>query len=130
MLDGKISEHATVKNYASALEVDTDSATDVLLRAKNGVTAHVHQNFFERPARRDYRFRFSTATATVDFFANRLTLERAGKPPRITELTDFDRNDLFLDQTRDFLRRLRAGAESGYTRDQIATSRKIVKILQ
>ncbi len=129
MLDNRIEDHCAMGNYDSALEVDVDCAMDILLRGKNGVTAHVHQNFFERPARRDYTFRFNEATVTVHFFSNQLIVERSDGNRREEILPEFDRNDLFLDQTKDFLRRLRKGAGPKYTADQIANSRRLLNIL-
>ena len=119
-----------VKSHGSSLETDVDVAVDVLLKNAQGQVAHVHQNFFERVARRTYTYLFDEARVEVDFFANSLTVIQPGQEAKVASLPNFDRNDLFLDQSRDFLARLDRPAEwTDYTRSQINTSRQILELL-
>lgn len=119
------------KNTGSSLEVDVEVAVDVLLRNKEGITATVHQNFFERIPRRFYTYLFDTARLHLDYFGNQLTICQHDKEDEIIQLHNFDRNDMFLDQSRDFIRRLNTPEDwKNYTTKQISGSRRLLNALK
>ncbi len=118
--------HHALPNRASALEVDVEAGMDFLLQFADGTTGHVHLNFFEQPATRYLHFAFEKGTARFDYYANTLRISTpAGEEVRSRE--GFDRNQMFLDQTQYFLRKLSSfvPAES---RAQIEQSERIINL--
>lgn len=100
----------TLKNYRSALEIDVESGADVSLCYENGITAHCHLNFHERVPRRWYRFVFEAGSIEVDYLKASYTLSLPDQEPEVSTLENFDRNQLFTDQTRDFLQSLNSAS--------------------
>ena len=130
LLGGDAGAGKVVRSHGSSLETDVDVAVDVLLKNTQGQIAHVHQNFFERVARRTYTYLFDEARVEVDFFTNSLSISKVEHEPEVVTLPNFDRNDLFVDQSRDFLTRMDHPEEwVEYTRSQINTSRQILELL-
>ncbi len=118
----------TINNYRSSLEIDVESGADVTLRYQNGVTAHCHLNFHERAPRRWYRFAFEEGSVEVDYVKARYTLLLPGQEPEVTVLEDFDRNQLFTDQTRDFLQRLNSASFGKSAVQNLEESETIIRI--
>lgn len=101
-LHGGLPEQAQVlKQDFSPLEVNVESAADLLLRFPGGAQANIHLNFFERIPRRQYRLVFQEASVTIDYFANQLTEQSASGMERI-DFPDFQRNQMFSKQAADF----------------------------
>jgi predicted dehydrogenase len=94
------------------LEVDVDAAADFLLGFKNGVTGHVHLNFFQKVPRREYRYEFREASVSFNFFTQELEV-RQKQETNVFILENFERNDLFINQTKDFFAQIET-----YTEDQ------------
>lgn len=126
-----VARHYSVENRSSRLETDTDEATDLIFRFENGTTGHVHVNFFQKNPERRYEYRTDEATLVVDYFADTLTIYRAKTPPQTERLTDFERNDLFIEQTKNFLSNIELPSERrrAISMEQFATSEQILDIL-
>ena len=119
----------TLKNDRSNLEIDVESGADVSLGYENGVTAHCHLNFHERVPRRWYRFVFEEGSVEVDYLQATCTVLRPRQEPDIQTLENFDRNQLFEDQTRDFLRTIKnKGSFEGSSARVLAESEVILRI--
>ena len=117
----------TMKNYRSNLEVNTESGADVNLAYANGVRAHAHLNFFEQVPCRNYRLVFDVGSVEIDYFANRMTISTK-KGQEIVEATNFERNQLFEDQTRAFLANCEAPNRAQRSEKAIAESARIIEI--
>jgi predicted dehydrogenase len=105
MVNAPLRTHHLIKNYRSDLEVDVDSAADFLLGFENGISGHVHLNFFQQVPKREYRFEFTGASVCFDFFRHRMEVVQP-HGNQVFELNGFDRNDLFISQTKDFFHRI------------------------
>jgi predicted dehydrogenase len=101
IMNSNLQHHSLLKNFSSGLEVDVDSAVDFILGFENGTTGHVHLNFFQKVARREYRYEFTEASVTFNFFKQELEVVQK-KETNVFILENFERNDLFIIQTRDF----------------------------
>ena len=101
IMNSNLQNHSLLKNFSSGLEVDVDSAADFILGFENGATGHVHLNFFQKVARREYRYEFSEASVTFNFFKQELEVVQK-KETNVFILENFERNDLFISQTQDF----------------------------
>lgn len=121
-----IKNYLSLKNYASSLEVNTEAGADFLIEYQNGVTGHVHLNYFEQPAQRYFKFIFENGSADFDYYANKLTF-RTKENTVIETAENFDRNQLFIDQTQFFLAKL-----GSFTRKdslaQIEESEQIIRM--
>jgi predicted dehydrogenase len=111
-------------NFSSALEVDVESGADFLLQYANGVNAQVHLNYFQRVKERWYHFIFEEANVKIDFFTNELIIRRP-QGEIVERLENFDRNDLFLEQIKDFFLALDHPEKS---KTHIAESKQIINL--
>jgi predicted dehydrogenase len=94
----------TVKQHFSPLEVQTDSAAEIVMKFESGVVTNTHLNFFEKHPRRYYRFLFEEATVEYDYLENELRTAHQGKISK-TSFSGFERNDMFRAQFLDFYKR-------------------------
>lgn len=118
----------TLKNYRSSLEINVESGADVSLGYENGVTAHCHLNFHERVPRRWYRFVFEEGSVEVDYFKATYSLMQPGRDTITHTLENFDRNQLFEDQTTDFFQKINCGSFADYSLRALNESRMILNI--
>ncbi len=118
----------TLKNYRSSLEINVESGADVSLGYENGLTAHCHLNFHERVPRRWYRFVFEEGSVEVDYLQATYTVMQPGKETSAYELENFDRNQLFEDQTTDFFQKINSGSFADSSLRALDESRMILKI--
>lgn len=118
----------TLKNYRSSLEINVESGADVSLGYENGLTAHCHLNFHERVPRRWYRFVFEEASVEVDYLKATYTLMQPGQEISTHRLENFDRNQLFEDQTMDFFQKINSGSFADYSLRALNESRMILNI--
>lgn len=124
MIKSPLVSHSSLLSFRSGLEVNTDSGADFLLGFTNGITGHVHLNFFQKTPRREYRFEFEEASVLYRYFDNELEII-TGKEKEVLVYPKFDRNHLFLDQTRDFFRNI----EQGSIEDSIDNIRNAFRIV-
>jgi predicted dehydrogenase len=103
--DVPLEKYFTLPNFASPLEVDVEGGMDFLLQFKNGVTGHVHLNFFEKPPSRYMHFVFQTATVHFNYYSNSLEII-SGEKSEVLKEEHFDRNQMFIDQMAHFFRKL------------------------
>ncbi len=128
LADSPIESWNTLKNHRSNLEIDVESGADVSLRYENGVTAHCHLNFHERMPRRWYRFVFEAGSVEVDYLQATCTVLRPGREPDKQILDNFDRNQLFENQTRDFLQTVNSGSFGDSSSRALNESEVILRI--
>lgn len=124
-MDAPLKQHFLLKNVASSLEVNVDSAVDFLLGFENGVTGHVHLNFFQKLPRREYRLEFEEASVLFSFFQHQITVQRKGENPLEIRKEGFDRNDMFVRQTEDFFRHI----ESNTVQTSLQNIREAARIV-
>ena len=96
-----LEKYYVLKNNRSRLEVNVESGVDFLLKYKNGVTGHVHLNFFEQPANRYASFGFEEASIYFDYYKAALIIKSKESIQEIS-LKEFDRNQLFIEQMHTF----------------------------
>lgn len=128
LVDSPVARWNTLKNYRSNLDIDVESGTDVSLCYDNGATAHSHLNFHERVPRRWYRFVFGESSVEVDYLQATCTVFRPGRDPDTQVLENFDRNQLFENQTRDFLQTVNKGSFGDSSSRTLTESETILRI--
>jgi predicted dehydrogenase len=97
-----LEEYKILKSNKNTLEIDVEGSADVLLKFEDSTIGQVHLNFVQRNPERRYSYRFDGATLNIDFFKNNMTVFKAGKE-EVLSIPEFDRNDLFVAQTRAFM---------------------------
>lgn len=123
-----VESFCTKKNYASSLEIDVEAGVDFLISYQNGVTGHVHLNFFEQPAKRFYQFIFEQGSVQIDYYNSTMHF-KTQNGENMEELSGFDRNQLFVDQTIDFFQRLTTYSLEESLQN-IAESEQIIQMCQ
>ncbi len=113
------------KTQPSKLNVNTNSCFNLLLQFKNNATAHVHTNFCQKVPQRLYKILLDDAVIDVDYFASAITIATVdGVTKKILE--NFDRNDLFISQLKDFFARIKAGDFYEFSKEQIINANNII----
>jgi predicted dehydrogenase len=97
-----------------ALEIDTEEVAEILLRFPDDVLASVHVDYLRRPPQRTIEVTGSEGILRWEYEANRLLVYAPGtREWRIEQgRPTFDRNDMFLDQTRAVAARIRGANQS------------------
>lgn len=106
-LIGEVVEVKGMIGTLSDLGIDADDTADALLRfgGANGAQGHVHLDYVGMPNRHEFRITaqhgviiWNSDDGTASLLHNDVRLSRAISPPQ-----GFERNDLFMAQTRHFL---------------------------
>ena len=122
----RLKEYYIAKSHKNALEIDVEGSAEVLLTFEDETLGQVHLNFVQRNPERRYEYRFEHATMYIDFFRNLLSVQ-GGSETREPILEGFDRNDLFLEQTKAFMRAVQAPNQE-YNEGQLLDSETILAI--
>jgi predicted dehydrogenase len=127
-LSGSLVEKwSRISNVQSQLSEEVDSASDIVIRYHNGVTANCHVNFFERVPHRDYRFIFADGTVAIDLIDHSLTIFHPNGVVVSEILSDFHRNQLYTAQLLDFFSQAAVNDEKR-NMQQFYESQKIIEI--
>ncbi|MEI2709771.1 MAG: hypothetical protein V9E96_12265 [Chitinophagaceae bacterium] len=87
----------------------------------------MHVNFCQPIAQRWYKFIFDNAVLDVDFFKSSLSIQTINHKEEIV-LESFDRNDLFLEQAKDFFSRIESNDFANFSASQISQSALITQM--
>lgn len=120
----EIEKSQSLFNYKSMLEIDVEAGADFLISYKNGVTSHVHLNYFQKSRERWYQYVFEEAVIRVDFF-NAEMLIRGATEQSVLRVDNFDRNQLFLSQLQAFFTNIE---NPGQSLVNIRESEQIIKM--
>ena len=102
------SKTITIKNKLSALPMDADNLTEVVMQFENEASARVHVNYVEKKAKRYNTLLFENGRLTFHYFEDTLRIEDFEKETSETKtLPNFDRNDLFMSETECFFERIK-----------------------
>lgn len=93
--------------HLSDLEMDVEDTADITLsvpQANGNLAVHIHLDFLQKPARRYIQIVGDRGSLVFDYRTAelRLNLIEAAEPS-ITTFGDFQRNDMFLSEVRDFI---------------------------
>ena len=114
------------KNFSSLLDIDTEHSVDVLLKFMNGATANVNLNYFQNPPKRIFELTFTKGYIEFDYYKNTLLMFKNGNIKKKYTIKNFDRNDMFLDEIKYFLKKIK---KNDYNLDMISSSEKILTTL-
>lgn len=102
--ESEVEKSQIYKNYRSQLAVDVESGAEIILQYKNGITAGVHLNFYEKSKERYLKLVFDNASLSVDFLEATLTT-KTGTEKETQTFPNYERNQLFVDQLEAFMKK-------------------------
>lgn len=127
LANDEVEKFFSQKNYKSNLEINVEAGVDFLIKYQNGVTANIHLNFYEKVKERFLKLVFDNASIQFDFYISTLTIKTpTGNLEEVLE--NFDRNDLFIEQTKFFFNKISSGFTVEESFKQISDSRLIIKM--
>jgi predicted dehydrogenase len=116
----------TLGGHLSSLDIDVEDVTSTLMQfEKDGFRfpVHLHQDYVQRPARRTCNILGERGRIDVDVLGLTVKVyERSGDLAQCHEFRGFQRNELFLAQTRCFLSCIESGEQAVVTVDDGAQS--------
>lgn len=98
-----------VGGHLSSLEIDVEDIALITMECiqEDGtvIPVHLHQDFLQRPSTRTCKVVGDKGTLVLDFFSIKVTqYGECGEIVREAHFPDFERNQMFLEQTRHFLK--------------------------
>ena len=100
------------------LEGDAEDLIKGVLEFAGGVTASLHLDYWQRPPRRVFELVGSEGNLIWDYYAKTLTLlfQDPKKQTKTIDLPiDFDRNNMFIDEMKDFIDSIKNGSRPAVT---------------
>ena len=111
---GRVSDVAANAGRLSKLELDVEDVAQMLLKFETGVLAQVHLDYLRKRFHRSVEVVGSEGTLRWEYNTGSVHLLKEETETLVHQVpADFDRNDMFLDHMRSFLRRI-----SGTGRDE------------
>ena len=93
-----------VTGKASTLELDVEDFAEVIINFKNGVTGHLHLDYYRRPPRHDLEITCSEGVLFWDHASSNVKVLRADKSEETFAAPEgYERNQMFLDEIRHFI---------------------------
>lgn len=89
---------------------DAEDMVKALLEYKNNFIVSLHLDYWQKPPRRFFEITGTKGRITWDYYAKSLTLvyrDKAISPVIHSVPDDFDRNDMFIDEAKDFIAALK-----------------------
>ncbi len=127
LANSKVRTSFIQKNYKSKLEIDVESGADILIKYENESTSNIHLNFYEKCKERFLRIVLDDASLIFDYFNSTLTIKTNFQDDIVLTENDFDRNDMFVEQTKYFFSKLDCFTFEE-SLQQIENSEQIIKI--
>jgi predicted dehydrogenase len=127
LVNSEVVKYFSQKNYISNLEINVEAGADFLIKYQNGITANIHLNFYERVKERFLKLIFDDATIQFDFYSSTLKI-KTPDGSKEDVLVNFDRNDLFIEQTKYFINKVINGFDIDESLKNINESRQVIKI--
>lgn len=128
LVDEPIKQYHAIAHTASGLEVDVESGVDFITSYNSGTTGHMHLNFFQKTPYRMYHLVFDDAFVQYDYYKNLLSIDTQGQLTQI-EFKNFERNDMFREQTENFLNKLSTKQDFwSHSKRQIEESKIIISM--
>ena len=115
-----------IPHTSSSLEVDVEAGVDFICAYPSGTTGHIHLNYFQKTPYRTYLFVFEDAFVQYNYLQSLLTIETK-QGSKTIEFKEFQRNDMFREQTKNFLNKLNTLRDfASHSKQQIENSKIII----
>jgi len=113
-LFGNVKEVSAITGKFSDLKIDSEDLASISLRFKNNIIAHVHLDFFQRPAERSCKIVGTKGTLFCDFNKNTVSLYELNKKKwkEIMNLKNYNINDMYVDEIKQLLKCIKTQKKS------------------
>lgn len=103
---GDVKEIFSITGKFSDLEVTSDDMSSVILRFKNDIIAEVHLDYFQRPDFKSCKIKGTKGTIywNSDHNEVKIYLIKENRWKTIMKLKNFQRNQMFIDEIKHFLK--------------------------
>ncbi len=110
-LIGKMPTHHAVHKFTlNALPIQADNLTEIVLQFGTRTAARIHVNYIEKKNKRVTTLLFNNGRISFDYPSSTLLFEDFKTQKEwCEELPNFDRNDLFISETKHFFEQLKTG---------------------
>ena len=122
--DSGIKKSINFENYNSDLEVDTSHGNDILIEFNNGVTANIGDG--TEWNQEEYEVIFKGGRVKFDYYENKLEVFYQDGTKKTLTADNFDRNDMFIDEVKDFIYSVLNQKESPLS---ILESKKLIELI-
>jgi len=130
---GPVKEVISMTGKYSDLEISVDDLSAILMKFKNGVTAEIHLDYFQRPDFRSCKIIGTKGTVYWDSNTNTVKLYDVKKKKWIIKmkLKNYNRNDMFMKEVSYFLNSVKKRKKTlNPISDGIETLKIALKIIQ
>lgn len=125
---GDFHEVSSKTRNSGLLDIDVEDTVDAMLVNKSGMLVNVHLDFLQRTACRRLKVVGEYGTLIWNLIANEVHIaDGEGEPTLIFSEIEFDRNTMYLDQLKGFLRY--AHGKSQFSAD-IKSSMKVMQLIE
>lgn len=104
-----------VGGHLSSLEIDVEDVASITMTCVHDgrhIPVHLHQDYLQRPPTRTCKVVGDQGKVVLDFMCHSLIhYDRVGEVVTHADFSGFERNQLFIDQTRHFLECIKTGGE-------------------
>ena len=91
-------------NYGSNLNIKTHHGSDIIIKFKNNTTANMHLDFYQNPPKRTIEIVGTKGRLEFDYYSSVLKHFFCNtKKVKTYRLDKFNRNDMFIDEMKNFL---------------------------
>ena len=131
-LFGDVKEVSAISGKFSDLKIDSEDLALTSLRFKNNIIAHVHLDFFQRPAQRSCKIVGTNGTLFCDFNRNIISLYELNKKKwkEIMNLKNYNINDMYVEEIKQLLKCIKTQKKSVNDIDQGLKTLKIALAIQ
>ena len=113
-------------NYGSDLDIETHHGSDIMLKFKNNSTANIHLDFYQNPPKRTIEIIGTLGRLEFDYYFSTLKfLLKNNSKKRIYKLNKFNRNDMFNEEIKTFIRCIKYKLEAPIPLEEGLKSLKI-----
>lgn len=119
-LFGKIKSTFGQFNSRSNLEIDVEHYIDILIKFESGVTGNIHLDFVQKPPKRVLEVIGVKGRIEFDFYNGEAFFFNStnNSIKKFKVSNSFNRNDLFIEEVRDFLRAITSNDKSPITLEE------------
>lgn len=93
-----------ITTNSGQLAIDVEDRADIVLSRADGIVAQLHMDFLQRSATRHCKVIGEHGTLLWDLNANRIVLETSAGQEALFDEPGFDRNDMYVEQLRGFIK--------------------------
>ena len=98
--------------HLSSLDMDVEDTADLTLGCIDSgreFPVHIHLDFLQKPARNYTHIVGENGSILFNYCENLLSINMIGSEPKLISYTEFERNDMFLEEIKDFISSIEMG---------------------